>query len=316
MNPPPASALLRQARMIELIGQLAPHEGFTLCAMEEIKLLRSNRAIPRIPVLYEPSIVVVCQGRKIGYLGDKVYPYNAQQFLVLSVPLPFECETIASPDEPMLAIAIRLNLQLAAELVMELDEGGRGLGTAPQGICSTPLDDKLGDAVLRLLEALTSPLDAQILGPGLLREIYYRALGSEQGGAIRAALVQKAQFGKIGKALRRIHAEYNGDLDVETLAHDAGMSVAAFHAHFKAVTLTSPIQYLKTTRLHKARLLMIQDGLSAATASGRVGYESPSQFSREFKRLFGRSPQAESQYLKQTLVQMPAENLARFVTAH
>lgn len=302
--------------MINLLNVLAPSEGYTLSLLDGVRFLRSNRSLPRIPVLYEPSIVIVCQGRKRGFLGDQVYVYDAQHFLVLSVPLPFESETEASEEEPMLAVAIRINLTMVAELLLVLDESPGDAHAAPKGICSTPLDDTLSDAVLRLLKALASPVDAKILGPSIMREIYFRVLTGEQAGAVRAALAYQNQFGKISKALRRIHAEYAGDLNVRMLADEANLSVAAFHANFKAVTATSPMQYLKAIRLHKARLLMIQDGLSAGVASDRVGYESASQFSREFKRLFGRSPIEETNHMKNSLMQMPAENMLRYITAY
>ncbi|MET1026559.1 MAG: AraC family transcriptional regulator, partial [Dongiaceae bacterium] len=252
--------------------------------------------------------------RKTGYLGDEVFTYDARQYLVLAVPLPFEAETDASAEEPLLGISMRVDLKVAAELLLALDEAGSYAQVPPKGICSTPLDGKLGEAVLRLLETLASPMEAALLGPSILREIYFRVLTGPQGGAIRAALAHQSQFGKIAKALRRIHAEYESDLDVAKLADEAGMSVPAFHANFKAVTQTSPIQYLKTTRLHKARLLMVQDGLSAALASDRVGYESASQFSREFKRFFGKTPQEETRSMKNMLVEMPAETASRYVT--
>lgn len=304
----------QQQRMVDLLGTLAPAEGQTLSTLDGIKFMRANKSLPRTQVLYEPGIVVVCQGRKRGFLGDQMFTYDSQQFLVLSVPLPFESETIASPEEPLLAVSIRINLAVAAELVLSLDESQHHVATTPVSMCSTPLDDKLSDAVLRLLEALTSPIDSQILGPAIMREIYFRVLTGEQGPAIRAALTHQSQFGKISKALRRIHSNYADGLDVDTLATEAGMSVAAFHANFKGVTTTSPMQYLKTTRLHKARLLMIQDGLSAATAAGRVGYESTSQFSREFKRFFGRTPVEEANQMRSLLVEMPAESSSRYVT--
>jgi AraC-like DNA-binding protein len=132
-----------------------------------------------------------------------------------------------------------------------------------------------------------------VLGPSIMREIGYRVLTGEQGDAIRAALAQQHHFGRIAKTLRRIHANLEQDLDVETLAREAGMSLAAFHAQFKSVTATSPMQYVKAARLHQARLMMVQDGVSAGAAAARVGYASASQFSREFKRLFGRNPSEE-----------------------
>jgi len=298
----------RQQSTIALLEALAPGEGYTLSALEGVRFMRANASIPRIPVLYEPSIVIVCQGRKRGYLGDAVYTYDPRHYLVLSVPLPFESETEASVDEPMLAVALRIDLQVAAELVLAL-EGSAARADPPAGIFSTPLDDAMSDALLRLLQALRSPSEARILGPSIVRELLYRVLTGPQGGAIHASLTQHSHFGKIGKALRRIHASYDTPIDVGTLAREAGMSVPAFHNHFKAVTLTTPIQYLKTTRLHKARLLMVQDGVSAATASHLVGYESPSQFSREFKRFFGRTPAHEAAEMRNALIQLPAQAL-------
>lgn len=303
-------------KMAELIKALAPTEGYSPSALDGVRLMRADHSMPRRPVMYEPSICIVCQGRKRGYLGDEVFIYDAQQYLVLSVPLPFEGETEASPEEPFLAVGIRIDLTVAAELLLALDEAGGTAAPAPVGIVATPLDDQLSDAVLRLLNALTTPVEARLIGPSIVREIYFRVLTGEQGGAIRAALTHQSQFGKIAKALRRIHTEYNGALDVGGLAQECGMSVPAFHVHFKAVTQTSPIQYVKATRLHRARLLMVQDGTSAALAASLVGYESASQFSREFKRFFGRTPQEEAAQMKSAMAAAPAvPGPPRYVTA-
>ena len=163
------------------------------------------------------------------------------------------------------------------------------------------METKLEEAVLRLLEALSSTTEAKLLGPSIVREITYRVLTGSQGGRLRAALEQSGHFGRIAKILHRIHHHYAGRLDVSSLAKEANLSVPAFHAHFKNVTDTSPIQYIKNIRLHRARLIMIRKGVNAATASEQVGYESASQFSREFKRLFGRSPIEETRHLRQIL---------------
>ena len=296
-----------QHRLVALLNGLAPFEGYTLSALEGVRFMRANHPLPRIPVMYEPSIVIVCQGRKRGYLADASYVYDASHYLVLSVPLPFESETDASEEEPILAVALRIDLTVAAELVLALGTSRKDQMVAPAGICSTPMSDDMSDALLRLLTALTVPDDAAILGPAIMKELLYRVLTGPQGGAVLASLTQHSQFGKIGKALRKIHEQYGSGMDVGTLASEAGMSVAAFHANYKAVTHTTPIQYLKSTRLHKARLLMVQDGVSAATASSMVGYESSSQFSREFKRFFGRTPVQEAVEMRSALMLMPAE---------
>lgn len=279
-----------QARMVELLATLAPGEGYTYSALDGVKFMRTNVSIPRVPVMYEPSIVIVAQGRKRGFLGSQAFIYDAQHYLVLSVPLPFECETEATPQEPMLAISLRIDLSVIAEILMTLNDTRGPMDSEPRAVYATPLDRTLSDAVLRLLESLASPHDARILGPSIVREICYRVLTGSQGDMIRAALTHQDHFGRIAKALRRIHTGFADNLDIPTLAREAGMSPAVFHAQFKAVTETSPMQYVKTTRLHQARLLMMQNGLNVSAAATHVGYESASQFSREFKRLFGLSP--------------------------
>lgn len=304
-------------QMVALIERLAPNEGYSLSALEGVRFMRSDRPLGRTPVLYEPSIVIVCQGRKLGFLGDQVYVYDAQHYLVLSVPLPFSTETQASKEEPMLAVSIRLDLTALADLILAIDASvGAPVHGVPLGIVSTPLAGDLADATLRLLRALSSPLDAGILGPALVREICYRVLVGEQGDALRAALAHPGRFGRVAKALRRIHTDYSQALDVTNLAQEAGMSVPAFHVNFKAVTQTSPIQYIKSTRLHQARLMMIRDGLTAASASARVGYESASQFSREFKRFFGRTPVEEVRDMRASFALSPAALVAEFAVRH
>ncbi|MFI8482014.1 AraC family transcriptional regulator N-terminal domain-containing protein [Pseudomonas sp. NPDC078700] len=288
----------RTRRMVQLMEQLAPLEGYNLSPLEDIRFLRSNRPLNRTPVLYDPGIVILCQGCKRGYLGDDVYVYDAQHYLVVSVPVPFTMETDASELEPMLAVYMRLDFKLAGELILEIDETFGPTQAQPKGMYSSPMDDMLRDSTLRFLEAMNHPVEAQILGPSLVREIYYRIIAGEQGGSMRAALSRQGHFAKVTRAIRKIHSCYQQRLDVEALAQEASMSIASFHLHFRAVTDSSPMQYLKSTRLHQARLLMLRNDMSAASAAFDVGYESPSQFSREFKRFFGRTPHAEVEWMK------------------
>ncbi|EOV9629291.1 AraC family transcriptional regulator N-terminal domain-containing protein [Cronobacter dublinensis] len=301
---------------LALLEKLAPQQGYTRSLLDTVRFMRSDRALPRTPVLYEPCIVIVCQGCKRGYLADNVYTYNASHYLVLSVPLPFSTETDATPQEPLLAVAVGLDMTVIADLVLTLDGGQGARATPPEGILSTLLDEPLADTTLRLLRALSHPQEAQILGPAIVKELYYRVLMGEQGGAIRAALASVGKFSRIARVLQRIHTDYAGRLDVATLAAEAGMSAPAFHAHFKAVTRNSPVQYIKAVRLHQARLMMIRDNLSAATAAVRVGYESPSQFNREFRRLFGRTPGAETREMKQSFALLPPTQFEAMTANH
>ncbi len=315
--------------MAALLRGLAPDEGYNLTALPSVRVLRANRTLARTPVLYDPGIVIVCQGRKRGYFGDRLYLYDEQHYLAVSVPVPFSMETDATPERPLLALYLHLDFALAAELAAEIDRAGRQASAlqahlqaplqqpsqAPQSMLSTPMDDAMRMSVLRFVQAMTRPLEAAVLGPGLLRELYFRVLTGPQGSAMREALSMRGQFGRIGKALRAIHADYAQPLDVARLADVAGMSVPSFHSHFKAVTQVSPMQYVKSTRLHQARLLMVRQDLTAETASQAVGYTSPSQFSREFKRLFGLTPAAEARRMRDGFA-IPAFANADYVSSH
>jgi AraC-like DNA-binding protein len=303
-------------QMVKLMEQLAPLEGYNLSPLDDIRFLRSNRPLKRTPVLYEPGIVILCQGRKRGYLGDGVYIYDAQHYLVVSVPVPFTMETDASEEEPMFAVYMRLDFKLAGELILEIDETFGPTAAPPRGMYSSPMDDRLRESTMRFLAAMSHPVDAQILGPSLVREIYYRIIAGEQGGSMRAALSKQGHFGKVTRAIRKIHSSYHEQLNVEALAQEASMSVPNFHLHFRAVTDSSPMQYVKSTRLHQARLLMLRYDVSAAAAAFDVGYESPSQFSREFKRFFGRTPHAEIAWMKATYSLPEPSTASIFVSSH
>lgn len=305
-----------QQRMVALLENLAPVEGYNLTILPDVRFLRSNRPLSRTPVLYDPGVVIVCQGRKRGFLGDTVYVYDAQHYLAVSVPVPFSMETEASAAKPLLAIYFRLDFKVAADLMLQLDERDAGVPAEPRGMMSTPLDAKLSATVLRFLEAMSVPLEAELLGPALVREIYFHVLTGEQGGSMRAALTAQGQFARIARVIRKIHACYREPLDVGQLALEANMSVPTLHSHFKAVTRTSPMQYLKSTRLHQARLLMVRNEVTAALASVQVGYESASQFSREFKRLFGRSPVEEAERMRRTFAIPPPAPGSIFVASH
>lgn len=304
----PLSIPAATRRMAELLRGQVTADAVCPSPVPGVHYMHCGRHIPSRPLVYEPGVCVLAAGRKVVRVGGQSFTYDADTFLVLSVALPVECEVFASADDPVLGVRIDVDPAVLAELILEtggtavVGGGARGIAPPPpsasapppSGIFASRFTDGLRDACLRLVECLGSPADARILGPGIVREIHYRILGTDQAAALRAVAVRHARFTQISRALQRIHAEYAADLSVDALAAEAAMSASSFHENFRAVTSTSPLQYLKTIRLHKARVLMIRQGATAAEAAARVGYESPSQFSREFKRLFGATPAREA----------------------
>ncbi|WP_206064249.1 AraC family transcriptional regulator [Oleiagrimonas sp. C23AA] len=292
---------IERGHLVQPLLALAPEEGYNLTPLPSVRVLRSNRPLARTPVLYDPGIVIVCQGRKRGYFGDRLYLYDEQHYLAVSVPVPFSMETEASADKPLLALYLHLDFALAAELAAQIDRhGATAVSQRPESMMSTPMDEAMRASVLRFVQAMSRPLEAALLGPSLLRELYFHVLTGPQGSALHEALTMRGPFGQIGRALRRIHTGYAAPLTVQQLAAEAGMSVPSFHSHFRAVTRASPMQYVKSTRLHQARLLMVRQALTAEAASHAVGYASASQFSREFKRLFGLTPAAEARRMRES----------------
>lgn len=303
--------------VIPLTQALALREGYNLTALPDVRVLRSDRPLSDTPVLYDPGIVIVLQGAKRGFFGEEVIVYDSDHYLAVAAPVPFTMQSDGSPEQPLLALYLHLDFKLAAELLIELDrEGSDAKGESARSLMSSPMDEDMRRSVGHLLRVLTRPLEAAVLGRSAVRELYFRVMTGPQGQSLRAALRQQGQFGKIGKALRRIHRDYADRLDLGMLAREAGMSVPSFHVHFKAVTRSSPMQYLKSTRLHQARLLMAREGMTAAAACHAVGYESASQFNREFKRLFGLAPAAEARRLKASYAVPPAHAGSGFVSSH
>lgn len=281
-------------RLVELLDPLATKEGLTDSILNNVRFIRSSRYQSRYSIVYEPGILIIAQGQKIAYLGDELYKYDADNYLVITMPLPMECEPKVSSEEPLLGIGIKLEPVMISELLIEMDSTAPISGSTPRGVYSSRITRVIRDAVIRLLECLSDPFDGRVLGPQIVREIVYRILCGENGEALRLLAIRHSRFSQMAKILNRIHTSFNTKFHIETLANEANMSVSSFHSNFKAVTNTSPIQYLKEIRLQKARIFMVQDGLNAIDAAVKVGYESASQFSREFKRYFGNTPADEA----------------------
>lgn len=259
--------------------------------LPDVRLLYGTQPGTRTPVMYQPGIVFLFSGHKVGYINERSFRYDTNEYLLLTVPLPFECETFATPEVPLAGLRLNVDILQLQELLMDIgeDEHFRP-AVAASGINSAVLNEDILCAAERLLDVMDRPLDARILGKQIIREILYHVLTGPCGGALLALVSRQTHFSLISRVLKRIESQYTENLSVDQLAAEANMSISAFHHNFKSVTSTSPLQYLKTYRLHKARMMMVHDGMKASAAAMRVGYESASQFSREFKRYFGITP--------------------------
>ena len=249
-----------------------------------------GKVLPRTPYLYNSGIVVIGQGHKVGYLGDRRFRYDAESCLVLGVPVPFECEAHPAPEGPLLGIHLDIDLPALHGLVARF--GGRlGLeernpAAAQLGVEPVRMQGALLAATKRLLESLNDPIDRQVVGPAAAEEIIYRVLRSEQGRVLHSLTRHHTPYASVARALGRMQREYQRALTVEDLARESAMGVSSFHRAFKQTTGESPLQYLKKLRLLKAKGLLVFEKRRVDEAAYEVGYASPSQFSREFKRYF------------------------------
>ncbi|QMI03909.1 AraC family transcriptional regulator [Citrobacter sp. RHB25-C09] len=286
--------MTREAICLQLTDKikiLKEKGNLTQSLLPDVGLLYGTEPGARTPVMYDPGIIFLFSGHKIGYINERVFRYDTNEYLLLTVPLPFECETYATPEVPLAGLRINVDLLQLQELLMDIGEDDQFQPSmAASGINSATLSEEILCAAERLLDVMERPLDARILGKQIIREILYHVLTGPRGGALLALVSRQTHFSLISRVLKRIENKYTENLNVEQLAAEANMSVSAFHHNFKSVTSTSPLQYLKTYRLHKARMMIIHDGMKASAAAMQVGYESASQFSREFKRYFGVTP--------------------------
>lgn len=299
VHTPPMQSNL-PARLVALVGAQAQGLGFLPSPIPGVVLLRTDRHLPRAPTVYDPCILIVAQGQKIGSFNGHRYVYDARHCLALSLPLPLETETMGSPEEPFLGLAVAVTPAQVTELLLQMD-GALPAPATQDAIVSVPMDPGLLSAAVRLVEAMQDSQHARVLGPGIVRELVYLLLCAPGGSGLRGLAVGDGRLSRMAKVIQRLQSHFAAQHDIAALARDAGMSLTSFHAGFKATTGQSPLQYLKLIRLHRARELMVNEGLSAQAAAVRVGYESASQFSREFKRLFGDSPGAVAAQLRAQL---------------
>jgi AraC-like DNA-binding protein len=270
------------------------NDGLCESRLKGVRFFKETKPIRRKPMVYDPGICIIAQGQKTGYLGGQKFQYDANHYLVTSVTMPFECEAFASPEKPLRGLFIDIDMaqlhDLIGRLGLQAEIGGTSEKGLPRGIGPAVMDEDMANATTRLVKCLQSDAESQILGPGLVREILYRALCGTQAPVLYSLAMHGGTFSQVAHALKVMQSDYAAKLDVEQLASTARMSASAFHRAFKEITSDSPMQYLKKIRLNKAKDFIVQESMKAYIAADKVGYESSSQFSREFKRYFGQTP--------------------------
>ena len=243
------------------------------------------------PGIQTPALALIAQGSKRVFIGDEEYEYDPLHYMVASVDLPAMGKvTVASATEPYLGVRLDLDVEAIARLIQDENLPPAAHADVSRGVYVNRLSAPMLDAVLRLLRLLETPDDIAILAPMIKREILYRLLRSGQGARLCQMVVQDSQTQRIAKAIRLLRENFAQSLRMESLARDVHMSVSSLHHQFKAVTAMSPLQYQKQLRLQEARRLMLLGDIDVAIVAHRVGYESASQFSREYSRFFGAPP--------------------------
>jgi AraC-like DNA-binding protein len=293
-------------RIGELCGELAAlldrrtgTDGGHETAIPQLKFWRFSNPTEPAQVVQQPAVYVVVQGRKQVTVGDETFTYDPSQYLAVSLELPVVARVLeATPEVPYLCMTLNVDARELAALLVETglptprdDHDGRGLFISP-------LEPALLEGLLRLVRLLDTPRDIPVLAPLILRELHYRLLHGNQQGRLAEIAIGDGRLRRVAGAIAWIKQHFTQPLQIEALAKQVNMSPSALHSHFKAVAAMSPIQYQKRLRLEEARRRLLAGGASAEAVAFEVGYASPSQFSREYARLFGQPPRRDAERIR------------------
>jgi AraC-like DNA-binding protein len=285
--------------LIRRIGKRTPSSGDFATAIVGLDLFRRDAPAPPVVCMVPPSIVLVVDGAKKMWVGGEAYAYDPSRFLVTSLDLPANSEvTEASPVRPCLGLAFQLDQRILAELIAQGGLPPRKERQSGAGVGIGTVTETILDPFCRLVALLEEPEAIPILAPMLQREIHYRLLLSDQAEKLRRIAAIDSHGYRVGKAIDWLKINFSSQLRIDELASRVQMSTSSFHQHFRQLTGMSPLQYQKWLRLNEAKRLMLNEHHDASTASFKVGYESPSQFSREYSRLFGLSPKQDINALR------------------
>lgn len=287
-----------RAELAERIENLVRKDGI-IEPIPGFRLTRATESTERVHAVSKPCFCVIAQGAKEVFLGDMMYRYDPGHYLLATIEVPLTGRIVdASKQNPYLALRLELAPILVGSVMVEAAlPAPSGTGDAKAVVVSA-LDSGLLDSTLRLVRLLESPDEARVLLPLIKREIIYRLLTGEQGARLRHVPMQGGHSHCIADAVEQLRKNFDKPLRIETLAKELGMSPSGFHHHFKMVTDMSPLQYQKQLRLQEARRLMLGENLDAASAGYRVGYDDPTHFSKDYKRLFGTPPASDAERLR------------------
>jgi len=287
--------------LIERTMRAAP-EGGLLEVYSGVYLARSSCPTEPVHSVFQPAFCVIAQGSKNVLLNEDVFRYDPGHYLISSVDLPIVSHVLeASAEEPYLSFRLDLDPAIVASVMVESGVKIRKSDESVKAMDVSPIDAELLEAVVKLARLLETPEEMKFLAPLVIREIIYRLLKGEQGARLSHLVTAEGDARRISRAVRQLRENIDQPLRIENIARDLGMSVSGFHHHFKSVTSMSPLQFQKQIRLQEARRLMLGEDLDVASAGFRVGYEDPSYFSRDYKKLFGAPPQRDIAQLRGNL---------------
>ncbi|WP_220028172.1 AraC family transcriptional regulator [Paenibacillus sp. S02] len=293
------STMEKQAELARLIERFSNQDGVLTTAIPSLHFVRSSNTTVPIHQVHEPALCIVAQGRKVVMLAEESYHYGTFDYLVVSVDLPISGQVIqASAEAPYLCLRLNFDPHQVLDLIKESAFPTSPMPDSRRGLYVSQTNSLLLDAVVRLVHLLENPQDVPVLAPLVIREILYRILQGNQGESLKQLVMTGSHSNRIAEVIKRIKQDYDKPLRIEELSKLANMSPSSLHRHFKEVTAMSPMQYQKQLRLQESRRLLLSESADAADVGFQVGYESPSQFSREYARLFGLPPISDIKRLR------------------
>lgn len=307
----PDDMIAKRNNLICLLNELVDTDGIHKTAIPALDLVRVSDVSMPLHAIYEPSLLLIAQGAKLVILGNESYRYDSASYLVTSVNLPISGQiTQATPQQPFLSVKIRFDMTQILDIKHKLEQLGKGeeKGKAKEdssrGLAVKTTSTALLDAVVRLVTLLKTPQDISVLAPLMITEILYRIVQDDQDNLIKQFTIVGSHAHAIASIITQINTNFSEPIVIQQLAEEANMSTSSLHAHFKRVTAMSPLQYQKLIRLQEARRLLLSELSDAAEVGYRVGYESPSQFSREYARMYGLPPISDMKRIRAEITEV------------